>query len=142
MPSDDEDLAPDGSENPEPSESGDASETKEREDTPGVADKILLAVEILTVIVLAVLICLAIGYEVYWIIRADNPEVRQQRFISAFNLFNSNWKLGVLLLVPLFYRTIRKFLERVEKVAGMTARPPRKAIKRRNPQPLHKSQES
>jgi hypothetical protein len=34
---------------------------------------------------------------------------------------NENWKIGLLLLVPLFYRTVRAFLERVEEFMGMKA---------------------
>ena len=39
---------------------------------------------------------------------------------------SDNWKGLLLLLVPLFYRTIRTFLEKVRKFAGMETEPEEK----------------
>jgi hypothetical protein len=51
---------------------------------------------------------------------------RQQRLADSLKMLNENWKVGLLILVPLFFRTIRAFLERVEKAFGMEA--PRKPV--------------
>ncbi len=36
---------------------------------------------------------------------------------------SENWKIAVVVLVPLFYRTVRIFLEEVVEAAGMKRRP-------------------
>ncbi len=50
------------------------------------------------------------GYSlrVYWVASGD-VFLRQERFATALNTLSDNWKVGLLLLVPLFYRTIRGF---------------------------------
>jgi hypothetical protein len=39
--------------------------------------------------------------------------------IWILSVLSENWKALLLLLIPLFYRTIRTFLEEVQKFAGM-----------------------
>ena len=73
-------------------------------------------------------------YEIGWVIFAGAD--RQLRLNDALKLLSNNWKAGVLLLVPLFYRTIRAFLERVEEVAGMKARQPQEQESRPNPEQI------
>ena len=51
----------------------------------------------------------------------STPEERQTRFTDSVKLVDDNWKVGLLILVPLFFRTIRSFLERVEEAWGMKA---------------------
>jgi hypothetical protein len=38
---------------------------------------------------------------------------------DALKTFSDNWRVFLFLLIPLFYRTVRTFLERVKKFAGM-----------------------
>ena len=78
-------------------------------------------IEVVTVVALTLSIYCAIGYEIYWVLLAPDADQRQARVVAAVKQANESWKAGLLLLIPLFYRTIRKFLERVEKFAGMTA---------------------
>src|ERR1022692_2936526 len=39
----------------------------------------------------------------------------QDRFQRVVTTLNANWKLVLILLIPLFYRTIRGFIERMEE---------------------------
>jgi hypothetical protein len=71
-------------------------------------------------IVLAVVVGLV--FEAIWIFfgvpapvmhtSALNAQDRLQRVAAALN---TNWKLGLVLLIPLFYRTVRVILERMEE---------------------------
>ena len=94
----------------------------------------LIVIEITTVSVLAVGVCCLFVYEIGWVIFAGAD--RQLRLNDTLKLLSDNWKAGVLLLVPLFYRTIRAFLERVEEVAGMKARQPQEQESRPNPEQI------
>ena len=94
------------------------------DDRPGFwSDKVLSAVETITVILLAAGIYSVVIYEVYWIWFGAEA-TRSARLEAVAKTLNENWKTGLILFVPLFYRTIRQFLERVEKFAGMEARRP------------------
>ena len=94
------------------------------DETPRLwSNRILGTVETVTVILLAAGVYSVILYEVYWIwLGAEGT--RSSRLETVARTFNENWKTGLILFVPLFYRTIRQFLERVEKFAGMEARKP------------------
>jgi hypothetical protein len=83
-------------------------------------DRILECLEVAMVFTLAIGILVATVYEVIWIFPSD-PSTRQGRLAGVLRALNENWKAGLLLLVPLFYRTIRGFLERVEEFAGAKA---------------------
>ena len=48
-------------------------------------------------------------------------------------MLNENWKVGLLILIPLFYRTIRMFLERVRKAFGMEVQEPEDVEEKPNP---------
>jgi hypothetical protein len=84
-------------------------------------DRILECLEVAMVLVLAAGILVATGYETIWIFHGD-PLGRQARLAAALRGLNENWKALLLLLIPLFYRTIKGFLERVEEFAGAKAR--------------------
>jgi hypothetical protein len=86
-------------------------------------DRLLECLEVATVVIIALAIAGAIAYESVWIIYC--PTLRQARLTTALETLNANWKAALILLVPLFYRTIRGFLERVEEFAG--AKAPRKS---------------
>lgn len=59
-------------------------------------------------------------YQTVWILWADSA-CRQIRFAQSLKTINDNWKVGLIILIPLFYRGIRAFLERVEEFGGMKA---------------------
>ena len=83
-------------------------------------DRVLKFLEVVIVLVLAVVILAVTGYEIVWVFRG-NQWPSQVRLEAALKALNENWKVVLLLLVPLFYRTIRGFLERVEEFAGAKA---------------------
>jgi hypothetical protein len=86
-------------------------------------DRVLECVEVLMVLALGAGILTATLFEVIWTFHGD-PCGRHLHLEAALKTLNENWKAGLLLIVPLFYRTVRGFLERVEEFAG--AKAPRK----------------
>ena len=46
--------------------------------------------------------------------------------VAILTTLSENWKGLLLLLIPLFYRTVRTFLEKVKKFAGMETEPEEK----------------
>jgi CMP-N-acetylneuraminic acid synthetase len=60
-------------------------------------------------------------YETYCVLFGSPPSDRQMRMQNALTMLNGNWKIGLLLLIPLFYRTVRAFLQRAEEFAGIKA---------------------
>ncbi len=82
-------------------------------------DKYLKFGEVLVVATISLFMCLFVLYEMFWIALAFDMEARQERLATILKMLSDNWKAGLLLLVPLFYRTIRMFLERVKRFAGM-----------------------
>jgi hypothetical protein len=86
-------------------------------------DRCLKSSEILLVLTITVALVLFVVREVLWVWLACDAVIRQERIESALKMLNENWKVGLLILVPLFYRTIRMFLERVRKAFGMEVQP-------------------
>jgi len=90
-----------------------------------VLDRCLRVLEFLTVSGIAFIVLTAAIYETGWVLWGFSPPDRQTRMQTALTVLNGNWKVGLLLLIPLFYRTVRAFLQRVEEFAGMrTSRAP------------------
>ena len=97
------------------------------ETTGSLTDRILSTVETVTVVLLALGVYSVVIYELWWIWFGAEAGTRASRLEVVAKMLNENWKAELLLLIPLFYRTIRGFLERVEEFAGMKApRPPLK----------------
>ncbi len=44
---------------------------------------------------------------------------KSEGLAQTLKVLSDSWKALLLLLIPLFYRTVRTFLERVRKFAGM-----------------------
>lgn len=84
-----------------------------------ITDKILATMEFVTVLIIFAMFV----YFTLYLVCASEQDTRQIYLRSVLREINDNWKAGLLLLVPLFYRTVRMFLERVETVAGIKARP-------------------
>lgn len=55
--------------------------------------------------------------------------------LAVLKFFADNWKIGIIVLVVLFYGTVRIFLEQVQEVWGMKRPLPLLADK---PEPMHK----
>jgi hypothetical protein len=84
----------------------------------GCLDWLVRLAERLIVLGLAFVI-LRFGYRlIFWPIPPDATD-----WITKIA---ANWKAVILLLIPLFYRTVRIFLEQVEEAFGMK-RPPQKS---------------
>ena len=97
-------------------------------------DGLLKIGESLTVITIAIAVLSTITYELIWNFLCD-PAVRQSRITGTLRTLNEDWKAGLILIVPLFYRTIKSFLERVEEFAGAKAPRAPKATTKETPNP-------
>lgn len=84
-------------------------------------DRCLKIVEFLTVAGLAGVVFTIAIYETFWVLWGCTPSARQDRVQTVLTMLNGNWKIGLLLLIPLFYRTVRAFLQRAEEFAGIKA---------------------
>ncbi len=84
-------------------------------------ERCLKALEFITVAGLAIFISSVAIYLGGWVIWGSLPADRHTRTSQALSMLNENWKIGLILLIPLFYRTIRAFLERAEEFAGIKA---------------------
>jgi|SRR6266851_6887153 len=78
---------------------------------PDWLDWFLSVVEPLVVIAITVVIF----YVGYWLVFGPDLNAHQTRFKELIKEISDNWKAGLLLLVLLFYRTIRIFLEQAEE---------------------------
>jgi len=107
-------------------------------------DRCLKVSEAAIVLAITAVFVLFVVREVLWIWFGCDPSVRQQHIEAALKMLNENWKVGLLILVPLFYRTIRMFrmfLERVRKVWGMEAQQPEAVEEKPNPPQVTREQE-
>ena len=84
-----------------------------------IIDRILRIIELAMVLVLVLGIMVVALYELYWVCLGDSASLRHARLAIVIRELNDNWKPGLLILVPLFYRTVRTFLEQVEEAFGM-----------------------
>jgi hypothetical protein len=82
-------------------------------------DRILRILEITTLLVLVAGMVIVAFYESFWIFWGDLASSRHARLATVMRELNENWKPTLLILVPLFYRTVRTFLEQVEEAFGM-----------------------
>ena len=87
-------------------------------DIPIWLNWLLAVVEPLIVLAMTGVICWA----AYWLVFGLAQPDRQTRLLDAIRLLNDNWKAGLLLLLLLFYRTIRTFLEQAEEAWGVKRR--------------------
>jgi hypothetical protein len=63
----------------------------------------------------------------------------QTRLTQLVELINDNWKAALILLVLLFYRTIRIFLEQTEEAFGMKRKKPISGEPTEEPNPTERS---
>ncbi|HKW87950.1 MAG TPA: hypothetical protein VJN21_04255 [Candidatus Acidoferrales bacterium] len=64
-------------------------------------------------------ITLVVFYIGYTLVFGPEQSGHQTRFKELLRVVNDNWKAGLLLLVLLFYRTVRIFLEQAEEAFGV-----------------------
>jgi hypothetical protein len=86
-------------------------------------DRCLKVSEAVVVIVITLVLILLVGRQVHWVWIACDSSARQQRIEASLKMVNDNWKVGILILIPLFYRTTRMFLQRVRKAGWFEAEP-------------------
>ena len=84
----------------------------ENPNPPPKSDSYLRALEVITVSIVVFSIWLTIGFAVLWIAFGigDGQRGKLAQVLQGVNL---NWKICLLLLIPLFYRTCRDILERI-----------------------------
>jgi hypothetical protein len=104
-------------------------------------DRCLKISEALVVITITFVLILLVGREVHWVWIACDPTARQQRIEAALKMVNDNWKVGLLILIPLFYRTTRMFLERVRKAWWLEAEPEGVVTTLKNPPAVEEDDE-
>jgi len=84
---------------------------KKLRELPAFLDWFLSVLEPLIVVALTVVITVA----TYWLVFGPQFE-NNKRITEVVKLLNDNWKAGMLLVVLLFYRTVRTFLEQAEEL--------------------------
>ena len=60
-----------------------------------------------------------VGYAVFSFMFGTSQEAR---FIDLMKTVNENWKAALVLLIPLFYRPVRVFLENLEEAGSLKRR--------------------
>jgi hypothetical protein len=78
---------------------------------PDWVDWLLSLVEPLVVLSIAA----ASFYIGYYLVVSPENGPRQAQYRQLIKEINDNWKAGILLLILLFYRTVRTFLEQAEE---------------------------
>jgi regulator of protease activity HflC (stomatin/prohibitin superfamily) len=76
--------------------------------------------EALIVVFLVFLIVGVICFESIWTLCAEAGH-KQERLGQVLKTLNDNWKVGLIILIPLFFRGIRAFLERLEEFGNLKA---------------------
>lgn len=61
-------------------------------------------------------------YGGWWLVFGNMHDPRYGRMVSLVQLISNNWKAFLLILVPLFYRSTRTFMDEVQEVFGMKRR--------------------
>jgi hypothetical protein len=82
---------------------------------PRWLDWLLSVVEPLVVLAITVVIF----YIGYWVVFGPEQNAHQMQFKELIKEVDENWKAGLLLLLLLFYRTVRVFLEQAEEAFGV-----------------------
>lgn len=66
----------------------------------------------------------AVFYVGYGLVFGSAQSLNQVRLKELLAIISDNWKAALLLLLVLFYRTVRMFLEEVEEAFGMRRKKP------------------
>ena len=98
-------------------------------------DRCLKISEAIVVITISLVLVLLVSRQVHWVWIACSAADRQNRIEASLKMVNDNWKVGLLILIPLFYRTTRMFFERVRKAWWFEAEP-EGMVKKQNPPEL------
>jgi hypothetical protein len=79
------------------------------------SDTFLTVAELSVVLALAVSLTILAILTLIWIVKTGSLQTQQDRLTTILKTLSDNWKAVLILLVPLFYRTIRKFIARIKK---------------------------
>jgi hypothetical protein len=94
------------------------------------SDSFLTVAELFVVLALAASVTILALLTLTWIFLAGNLTSINERLTGTLNTLSNDWKAVLLLLVPLFYRTARRFIARIRKgPLGMEADPEEGEIK-------------
>jgi hypothetical protein len=71
------------------------------------------------------LVVLAIAFVAFYVgwFALHGDKQKSDALVQMLKALSDNWKGLLLLLIPLFYRTVRTFLERAKKFLGIEAEP-------------------
>ncbi len=83
------------------------------------AEEWLTHFEVFTVFSILLVAVLSVLHEIWWRVCGGPWPEGHARFGNALGQLDSHWKLALGLLVPLFYRTIRQFLQEAENIFGV-----------------------
>jgi hypothetical protein len=61
----------------------------------------------------------ATGYVSYLLVWSPDQEPRRIHALAAIGQIHQNWRPALILLIVLFYRTVRTFLEQAEEALGV-----------------------
>lgn len=94
------------------------------------SDTYLTVAELFVVLALAISLAILALFTLIWIVKTWSLQVQQDRLTTVLKTISDDWKAVLILLVPLFYRTIRKFIARIRKgPLGVEADPEEEAAK-------------
>lgn len=61
-------------------------------------------------------------YAGWWIVFGDMTSPRYARMMALLPIMSQHWKALLVFLIPLFFRTVRTFVEEVQEFAGAKRR--------------------
>ena len=108
---------------------------KEDRATPPVSDRISSFIEVVTLVAITLAVYAGLMYTAYWIIWGGRFEDIHARFVITLAEIDERWKVGLVVLLVLFYRPVRNFLLLLEQAWGLKTGPrtPREKETKTNP---------
>ena len=91
-----------------------------RDSVPEWLNWLLSVVEPLIVLIITLLV----GYATYWLVFGSSTSDHYNQLVQSIKTVNDNWKAALILILLLFYRTVRTFLEQAEEAWGVRKKKP------------------
>jgi hypothetical protein len=82
------------------------------------SDAVLQTTEVVLVLLVSCAIAIGVIFTFVWILHTRSLQIQQDRIRTTLKMLDDNWKASLIILLPLFYRTFRRFLARVTKLPG------------------------